>query len=114
MTSLEQRVELSELFDFYGELLKENQKEIFEAYVMNDYSISEIADEHNMSRQAVFDMIKRCTKQLEDYEKKLELIGKFEKARDIVSKIRELSVKGDGASSLAEIRELSEHILDIL
>ncbi|OKZ82582.1 MAG: hypothetical protein BHW06_11195 [Clostridium sp. 44_14] len=50
---LEERVYLSMLYDFYGALLKENNRRIFEAYIQEDYSISEIAEEMEISRQAV-------------------------------------------------------------
>ena len=55
---LEERVYLSMLYDFYGALLKENNRRIFEAYIQEDYSISEIAEEMEISRQAVHDAVK--------------------------------------------------------
>ena len=58
---LEERVYLSMLYDFYGALLKENNRRIFEAYIQEDYSISEIAEEMEISRQAVHDAVKRIT-----------------------------------------------------
>ena len=59
------------LYDFYGELLNEHQKEIYEDVVFNDMSPSEIAREEGISRQGVHDLIKRCDKILKDYEEKL-------------------------------------------
>ena len=56
------------LYDFYGELLNEHQKEIYEDVVFNDMSPSEIAREEGISRQGVHDLIKRCDKILKDYE----------------------------------------------
>ena len=75
--ALDRIVELAMLYDFYGALLKENKREIFEEHVLNDLSFSEIAREHGISRQAVYDLMKRCSKELEDYEAKLHLIEKF-------------------------------------
>lgn len=115
LTPMEKRVELSMLYDFYGELLKENQKQIFEDYVLNDYSLTEIADDHGVSRQGIHDTVKRCTKQLEEYEEKLHLIERFQKAGDIVRQIRELSEgKQTPEQALCEIGQLSEQIERLL
>ena len=62
------------LYDFYGELLTDHQKEIYEQVVLEDYSLSETAKDAGISRQGVHDMIKRCTKTLEGYEEKLHLV----------------------------------------
>ena len=59
------------LYDFYGELLTEHQKAIYEDVVFNDLSLSEIAKEKGISRQGVHDMIKRCDRILNGYEEKL-------------------------------------------
>ena len=65
------------LYDFYGELLTKHQKEIYEQFVLEDLSLSEIAGEAGISRQGVHDLIKRCQKALEGYEEKLHLVEKF-------------------------------------
>lgn len=77
------------LYDFYGELLTEHQKSVYEEVINNDMSYSEIAKLNNISRQGVFDMIKRCDKKLEEYEEKLKLVDKFLRAKEQVRKIRE-------------------------
>ncbi len=75
------------LYDFYGELLTDHQKTIYEDAVYNDCSLSELAEEYNISRQGVHDLLKRCDKILEGYEEKLGLVEKFcilkEKAHSI-------------------------------
>ena len=81
---MEKFVRQSLLYDFYGELLTQTQKSIYEDVVMNDLSYSELAREYGISRQGVFDMMKRCDKKLEDFEKKLKLVEKFENAREKV------------------------------
>lgn len=88
---LDRIVELSLLFDFYGELLKDHKKQIFEDYVLNDLSLSEIAEEQGISRQGVYDLVKRCSKELMAYENKLKLIEKFEYTKMMVNDIKELS-----------------------
>jgi predicted DNA-binding protein YlxM (UPF0122 family) len=86
---LEERVYLSMLYDFYGALLKENNRRIFEAYIQEDYSISEIAEEMEISRQAVHDAVKRITKQLRGYEEKLGLLERFELQRNEMKRLHE-------------------------
>lgn len=88
---IDKLVELSLLYDFYGELLKDNQKCIYEDYILNDLSLSEIAEQQGISRQGVHDIVKRCSNQLINYEEKLHLIEKFEQTKQKVSKIKELS-----------------------
>ena len=77
VNEMEEIVELSLLFDFYGEMLGDHKKQIFEDYVLNDLSLAEIADEAGISRQGVHDTVKRCTKQLKEYEAALHLVEKF-------------------------------------
>ena len=79
------------LYDFYGELLTSHQKEIYEQFVLEDLSLSEIAEDAGISRQGVHDMIKRCNKTLEEYEQKLHLVEKFLNIRAQVKQIRVLA-----------------------
>ena len=79
------------LYDFYGELLTEHQKQIYEDVVFNDLTISEVAKEQGTSRQSVHDMVKRCDKLLEEYEQKLKLLDKFLKTREKVEEIHRLT-----------------------
>ena len=65
---MEKIVRQSMLYDFYGELLTEHQKSVYEDVVNNDMSYSEIARLNNISRQGVYDMVRRCDKILEEYE----------------------------------------------
>ncbi|MCH5268466.1 MAG: DNA-binding protein [Lachnospiraceae bacterium] len=80
-SGIEERVELSMLYDFYGALLKESQKRMFEMSILEDYGYSEIAQEEGISRQGVYDAIKRAIKQLREYEEKLGLVARFEKQK---------------------------------
>ena len=79
------------LFDFYGELLTEHQRRVYEDAVYNDLSLSEIAEEQGISRQGVHDLIKRCDKILQDYESKLHLVERFAKAKETVKEIQSLA-----------------------
>lgn len=58
------------LYDFYGELLTAHQKEIYEQFVLDDLSLGEIAADAGISRQGVHDIVKRCARSLEEYERK--------------------------------------------
>ena len=84
------------LYDFYGELLTSHQKEIYEQFVLEDLSLSEIAGEAGISRQGVHDLIKRCQKALEGYEEKLHLVAYEssagnQKPQEMIEKIRKIS-----------------------
>lgn len=85
---VEKIVRQSLLYDFYGELLTDHQKNIYEEVVMNDMSYSEIGRIYGISRQGVYDMIKRCDKILEDYETKLKLVEKFVNAREKLATVK--------------------------
>lgn len=114
---LKEKVELSILFDFYGELLKNHNIHIFEDYVLNDLSLSEIAEEQGISRQGVYDIVKRCSKQLKECEEKLNLVKKFEETKEKVNRIKELTqkIKLSGENTcLEEIIKLSDSILQDL
>lgn len=104
---MEKIVEQSLLYDFYGELLTEHQKQVFEDVVLNDYSISEVAADLNISRQGVHDMIKRCNKILNDYESKLHLVNKFIHIKEKVNEIHDLTED-------EKIKQLAHEILEEL
>ena len=62
---MERFIEEALLYDFYGELLTEHQKLIYEDFVLNDLSLREIAEDREISRQGVYDIVRRCRKQLQ-------------------------------------------------
>ena len=81
------------LYDFYGELLTDHQKEVYELFVLEDLSLGEIAREEGISRQGVHDMIRRCNRTVEEYDEKLHLVENFLHIRSQVIKIHELADK---------------------
>src|SRR5690606_14906870 len=87
---LKDKVELSILYDFYGELLKDHNKEIFEDYILNDLSLGEIALEQGISRQGIYDIVRRCSKKLRDCEDRLHLVKKFESTKIRINRMKEL------------------------
>lgn len=86
-------VEQTLLYDFYGELLTEHQKRIYEEVVLEDYSISEVAKDEGISRQGVSDMIGRIDRALNEYEEKLGLVKQFKDTKDTIKKISSLIEK---------------------
>ena len=115
--SFEEIVELSLLFDFYGEMLGEHKKKIFEDYVLNDLSLAEIAEEEGISRQGVHDMVKRCTKQLKEYESALHLVEKFQNMKKKLTKAAELleiSADSIDSNNINAVKVLMQEMLDEL
>ncbi len=101
---MEKIVEQGLLYDFYGELLTDHQRRIYEDVVFNDMSLSEIAQEAGISRQGVHDLIRRCDRSLEEYENKLHLMERFRSIRQKLEQIKQLS----GEES---IRKLADEIM---
>jgi hypothetical protein len=110
----EERLELSLLYDFYGALLKENKREMFEAYILEDYSFSEIALEFGITRQGVYDAIKRGIKQLREYEEKLGLVQRFRQQREEVKKLHQLLTEMNISEQEEKWQEIFAILRDIL
>ena len=90
------------LYDFYGELLTERQKEVMELYNEENLSLAEIAEEFGISRQGVHDALHKAQKALEEYERKLGLVERFSATREAIDNI---SAEIDGAISMATAGE---------
>jgi len=115
--AMERKVMQTYLYDFYGELLTDHQRDIYEEFVLDDLSLSEIAQEEGISRQGVHDLVKRCDRILEGYEGKLHLLERFLNTKEKVSKIRALSQNYQDqkeAVVMAEIEAISNEILEEL
>jgi len=114
VNSMEEIVELSLLFDFYGEMLGDHKKQIFEDYVLNDLSLAEIADEEGISRQGVHDIVKRCTKQLKEYEAALHLVEKFQNMKRKLTEASELltiEVQKDNNENLLKVTSILTEVM---
>ena len=107
---MEKFVEQTLLYDFYGELLTERQQQVYESVVLEDYSLSEVAEDLGISRQGVHDMIKRCNHTLAEYEAKLHLVEKFLSIREQVRRIKRIAADYQAQ----EITEISNEILEEL
>jgi uncharacterized protein len=86
---LEKTTRINYLLDFYQALLTPKQLSYMEMYYLEDYSLGEISEEANVSRQAVYDNIKRTEAMLESYEEKLHLYEKFMERMKIIRKLDE-------------------------
>jgi hypothetical protein len=114
---MDEKLKQAYLFDFYGEMLNEHQRRIYEDFMFNDLSLGEIASEEGISRQGVADMVKRCGKKLEDYEKKLHLVGKFLSVKADVEQIHTLAAQFKTTrddSIMEQIETLSNDILNVM
>lgn len=118
---MEKIVQQGMLYDFYGQLLTERQRQIYEDVVLRDLSLSEIAKEQGISRQGVHDLVRRCDRALEEYEEKLHLVRKFMDARRKVEEIRRLTEECLGGSRpmpredegrIRQIDEIAGEIID--
>ena len=113
---IRKRLYLTTLYDFYGELLKDNQKTAFEGSILEDLSLSEIAEEMQISRQGVHDLVKRACKQLESYEERLRLVEKFGIIKEKVERLNRhlMSYQNLPEEEAGEIRGTLQEILEEL
>jgi len=118
---MDELLEKSLLYDFYGELLTEHQQAVYQSFVFDDMSLAEVAEEQGITRQGVHDLVKRCDKILQGYEEKLHLVSKFVSIKKKVTRIGELTELSDTGLSdddfkrrLCDINKLTQDILEEL
>lgn len=107
---LEKTTRMNFLFDFYQALLTDKQRSYMELYYLDDHSLGEIAESYEISRQAVYDNIKRTEAMLEEYEAKLQLLGKFKQRQQVMEQLTK-ALKDESTSiedRLALIEQLKE------
>ena len=86
---LEKTIQMNILFSFYGALLTDKQATYMAEYYEEDYTLAEIAANHDVSRQAIYDSIKRTEELLIEYEDKLQLIKDFNRRNEAINKLHE-------------------------
>lgn len=106
MESVEEKVKYHQLYDIYGQLLTEKQRSYFEYYYLDDYSLSEISNILDVSRNAVHDQVKIVIAHLDHYEEILHLLEKKEKRDQIILKLREHSSEEKINQLIAELEKI--------
>ncbi|WNS77147.1 putative DNA-binding protein [Bacillus sp. DTU_2020_1000418_1_SI_GHA_SEK_038] len=108
---LEKTTRMNYLYDFYQSLLTPKQRSYMSLYYLDDFSLGEIAEEYDVSRQAVYDNIKRTEAMLEEYEEKLLLFQKFQERSKLIARMKDI-LKGNPEiqkvmdSMIAELEKL--------
>lgn len=109
---------ISLLLDFYGQMVTKRQYEILDLHYNSDYSLGEIAQELNISRQGVFDNIKRGKTALFEMEQKLGLIGRFikqkEKALEILKFLESIDSTVLSSQDMAGLDEARQAVRSIM
>lgn len=93
MADIEKKERINQLFDIYESLFTEHQVQIFQSYYQDDLSLKEIAEDFNISRNAVHDLLKRVEVMLEDYEAKLHLLDKINEIENLLENQEEIKEK---------------------
>lgn len=110
---MEDRFKISILVDLYGVLLTDKQRDILILYYNDDLSLAEIAEIMNTSRQAVFDLIKRCHKMLLEYESKLNLLESENKKNDIKNNLLNmLDSLSKQDTDIIEIEKIKAYVIE--
>lgn len=102
---IEQIIKVSQLYDFYSELLSQKQKQYLNDYFFNDLSLTEISENYEISKQAVSNNIKRTIIELEQFEEKLNLIKLSNERLFLLNEIRKLT---DNEEILEYINQLNK------
>ncbi len=108
-------VQIGLLFDFYGQLLTEKQRQMVDLYYRQDLSLSEIAVQTGVSRQAVHDLIKRASETLTEYEAKLGLHSRYREQQERLGRALEHldeAVETQGRPPIEEARKILAGLLD--
>lgn len=99
---LEKTMRMSDLYDFYESLLTSKQRNYMTLYYLDDYSLGEIAEQFGVSRQAVYDTLRRSESMLEDFEDKLALYSKFQKRSVLLKRLRKSISRNEEALSIVD------------
>ena len=101
---MEKDLAITELFDLYGNLLTERQRELFSSYYIFDLSLSEIAEPEGKTRQNVYEQVKKVKNKLLEYERLLGLKAKNDKLKQLANS-KEFKSNGVGEKILQIIGE---------
>lgn len=103
------------LFDFYGALLTEKQQQCMEMHYSHDLSLSEIADEFGVSRQAVYDILKRAEQTLSEYEAKLKLVERHQREQHTIKQVYDsVDALPAGLKTMPELQSVMKQLASIM
>lgn len=105
---LDKTVRINYLYDFYQVLLTPKQRQYMNLYFLKDYSLGEIAEDAHVSRQAVYDNIKRTEAMLESYEETLHLYEKFKQRMSLIDRLEESISEKDLEQAMKSVKQLKE------
>ena len=115
MADVEARVELNYLLDFYGPLLTEHRREVLRLYCEEDLTLQEIAEHLGLTRQGVSDAISKGRRQLNDYEAKLGLAGRYralgEEAKRCMDALSGVRAEGEDRKRIQRAEQALQNIL---
>ena len=107
---MEKIVKVAELYDIYGPLLNEKQRDVINCYYNEDLPLQEIAENNNKSKQAISDMMTRTVDKLFEFEDELSLLEKKDELKDALTSIRELMENSKNKEAIEKITETIERI----
>jgi len=115
--TMEKKLRLGDLYDHYGNLLTSKQQEILNQYCMDDLSLAEISENLAISRQAVFDTVRKVEKQFEELEGNLNLLAKYQRRKILLDEALALALRlADEAPAksreMARLRDLITEVLE--
>ena len=108
--NMEKLVQVARLFDTYGSLLNEKQRDVINCYYNEDLSLNEIAQNNNKSKQAISDMIQRSVDKLFEFENELSLLKKKDDLKDNLSLLRELIESSNENEAIKKIDQMINKI----
>lgn len=115
---MEKFVMITYLFDFYQDLLTDKQRDLLKEYYFEDFSLGELSQQHQISRQSVFDTIKKAEQKLLDYESKLHLFTKHQEEQEILLNIKDLcnnitaSLEGKETKNIQQVITLLDGLMN--
>ncbi|WP_308749570.1 YlxM family DNA-binding protein [uncultured Anaerococcus sp.] len=107
---MEKIVKVAQLYDMYGPLLNEKQRDVINCYYNEDLSLQEIADNDGRSKQAISDMINRSVDKLFEFENELSLLKSKTELKASLFEIRELIESSNNKEAIQKLTELIENI----
>jgi len=108
-SDIERKIEISRLFDYYGSLLSEKQREMFSCYYNEDLSLAEIAELFGITRQGVRDALKKSENHLRDAEEKLKMLERFDRiSASVTAALSILEREGASAEAIVLLKSISD------